>query len=89
VKARKDRRINAVFSLGACTEIARRLYRVYTACVRRFYGALFFLKRSYCYSTALSRRPLRTQDDSTASEIAEYGTVESLLKTTPELRPTL
>jgi hypothetical protein len=56
----------AVNDHGPCTEIVRRFFCAYTACVRRFYGALYFLKRSYCDFTTLSRRPLRTQDDSTA-----------------------
>jgi hypothetical protein len=66
MKSQKDRRLNAVISHGACTEIVRRFFRAYTACVRRFYGALCFLKRSFCDFTALSRRPLRTKGDSAA-----------------------
>jgi hypothetical protein len=66
VKAQNDRRMNAFVSHGACMEIVRRLYRAYTACVRRLYGALFFLKNSYYDFTALSRRPLLFQGDSTA-----------------------
>jgi hypothetical protein len=44
MKAQRDRRMNALVSSGACTEIVRRQYRAYIASVRRFYGALFFLK---------------------------------------------
>jgi hypothetical protein len=82
--------MNAVISHDECTEIVRRFYRAYTAHVRRFYGALCFLKRSYCDlrhchadHCALKANLLRS------FEIAEYGRVESLLKITQELRPTL
>jgi hypothetical protein len=74
--------MNAMVSHSACTEIVRRLYRAYTACGRRLYGALFF---SYCDITALSRDHCVFKEILLrSSEIAEYSTIESLLKTTPE-----
>jgi hypothetical protein len=83
VKAQKDRRIFAVIKYGACTEIVRCPNRAYTACVRRFYGALFFLKRltatlRHCHGDHCALKAILLR----LSEIAEYGTVESLLKST-------
>jgi hypothetical protein len=42
MKAQKEPRMNTVVIHGACMKIVRRLYRAYTACARRFNGALRF-----------------------------------------------